>query len=43
MRDLQVYLRQPFPDAALDAAAARLFVREDGPHADWGRPDRSRG
>lgn len=42
MRDLQVYLRQPFPDAALDAAAARLFAREDGPHADWGRPYRSR-
>ncbi len=38
MRDLQTYLRQPFPDAALDAAAARLFAREDGPHADWTRP-----
>ena len=41
MRDLQVYLRQPFPDAALDGAAARLLAREDGPHADWTRPDRS--
>lgn len=37
-RDLATYLRQPFPDAVLnEAAAARLSAADADPHAEWSR------